>query len=239
MLPREWIENHRVAQVSNTPATDADPDSDWQQGYGWQCWIARHGYRGDGAFGQYAIIWPDKDMLIVINSAVDDMQIMINLLERHLLPGIDRAPDPSAQTELEQRLASLWLLPAEGEARPGEAWAGQDAHGGTIVLAPLPAKAAGGGDDAAWTLTWIGEDGVHNTIPVGFGEWAISQFSWPGGRQQVAASGAWQDAEHFLVHVQCLNSPLRFDPLLGEGSADLTWFQPPLGPAWPSELVIG
>jgi hypothetical protein len=29
---------------------------DWQQGYGYQFWISRHGYRGDGAFGQFCLV---------------------------------------------------------------------------------------------------------------------------------------------------------------------------------------
>jgi CubicO group peptidase (beta-lactamase class C family) len=48
LLPAAWVAEATTRQTSNGSA----PTSDWDQGYGYQFWQSRHGYRGDGAFGQ-------------------------------------------------------------------------------------------------------------------------------------------------------------------------------------------
>ena len=50
------------------PNREADPNPDWRQGYGCSFWSARHGYRGDGAYGQYAIVLPEQDVALAITS---------------------------------------------------------------------------------------------------------------------------------------------------------------------------
>ena len=34
-------------------------EADWRQGYGLQLWQSQHGYRGDGAMGQYMVVLPE------------------------------------------------------------------------------------------------------------------------------------------------------------------------------------
>ena len=43
----DGVEEATALQTSN----GSSPRSDWDQGYGYQYWRSRHGYRGDGAFG--------------------------------------------------------------------------------------------------------------------------------------------------------------------------------------------
>ncbi len=45
-----------------------------RQGYGYQCWMSREGYRMDGAFGQYCYILPKRNIVIALNSGVDKTQ---------------------------------------------------------------------------------------------------------------------------------------------------------------------
>jgi len=50
LLPAEWVALATAKQTSN----GSNPESDWNQGYGFQFWRCRHNaYRGDGAFGQF------------------------------------------------------------------------------------------------------------------------------------------------------------------------------------------
>ena len=56
LVPEAWVEAATARQTSN----GSNPQSDWDQGYGYQFWRCRHGaYRGDGAFGQYCIVLPE------------------------------------------------------------------------------------------------------------------------------------------------------------------------------------
>ncbi|WP_460571289.1 serine hydrolase domain-containing protein [Humibacter soli] len=87
LLSEEWVRQATSFQVDN--ATPGDPDvasSDWDQGYGFQFWMARHGYRGDGAFGQFCIVLPEHDAVVAITSQTLDMQDQLNRVWKHLLP---------------------------------------------------------------------------------------------------------------------------------------------------------
>ena len=53
LLPEEWVSQATRVQIANADSTDEDAWPDWQQGYGFQFWMSRHGYRGDGAYGQF------------------------------------------------------------------------------------------------------------------------------------------------------------------------------------------
>src|SRR5262249_61880567 len=55
LVPAAWVETATARHMSN----GSSPISDWEQGYGYQFWRARHGfYRGDGAHGQFFNFMP-------------------------------------------------------------------------------------------------------------------------------------------------------------------------------------
>jgi CubicO group peptidase (beta-lactamase class C family)/predicted glycoside hydrolase/deacetylase ChbG (UPF0249 family) len=91
LLPVSWFEEATSAQITQAPvwvpAGRKPKDSDWEQGYGFQLWRSRHNsYRADGANGQFIIVLPEKDAVIVTTAKVNDMQEEINLIWKHLLP---------------------------------------------------------------------------------------------------------------------------------------------------------
>ena len=85
LVPAAWIETATSRQTSN----GSNPQSDWDQGYGYQFWRCRHGaYRGDGAFGQYCVVLPEQDAVIAITGGLKDMQAVLNLVWETLLPAM-------------------------------------------------------------------------------------------------------------------------------------------------------
>ena len=63
--------------------------SDWLQGYGYQMWRCRHNaFRADGAYGQYIIVIPEKDAVVVTTAKIGDMQEEINLIWDNILPAL-------------------------------------------------------------------------------------------------------------------------------------------------------
>ena len=61
--------------------------NDWIQGYGYQMWRCRYNaFRADGAGGQYIIVIPDKNAVVVTTAEVPDMQAEINLIWKYFLP---------------------------------------------------------------------------------------------------------------------------------------------------------
>ena len=107
LLPVAWVEDATKKQVSN----GSNPESDWEQGYGYQFWMCRYGlYRGDGAFGQYCIVFPAQDAVLAITSGTADMGAIMNLIWKHLLPGLKEKSldeDKTRLTALQHKLSSL------------------------------------------------------------------------------------------------------------------------------------
>jgi hypothetical protein len=114
ILPEEWVAQASAFQVQNSHPTNPD----WRQGYGFQFWRCQHGaYRGDGAFGQFCVVMPEQDAVLAITSGVANMQAVLDLVWKHLLPALQSQalpPAPAAQKALEAKLTQLMLPPPAG-----------------------------------------------------------------------------------------------------------------------------
>ncbi|MBQ3978974.1 MAG: serine hydrolase [Bacteroidales bacterium] len=99
VIPADWVKEMSAKQVPCCPAgtnevqmreRNVDPaSSDWLQGYGYQMWRCRHNaFRADGAYGQYIIVIPEKDAVVVTTAQIGDMQEEINLIWDHILPAL-------------------------------------------------------------------------------------------------------------------------------------------------------
>lgn len=115
ILPAAWVEEATTFKIDNAPGMEQirKDSSDWRQGYCYQFWRSRHNsFRGDGAFGQYALILPQEDVVIAITSETPDMQGELNLVWQHLLPAIQADKSTLNKNDalaLKQRLALLKL----------------------------------------------------------------------------------------------------------------------------------
>ena len=64
--------------------------------------MSRHGYRGDGAFGQFCVVLPEQDAVVAITGGTEAMQAVLDHLWVHLLPGFNTGTlDDGAQPALE------------------------------------------------------------------------------------------------------------------------------------------
>ena len=99
VLPAEYVAEASRAQVPCQPSGVKPSQlaergltaesSDWVQGYGYQMWRCRHNaFRADGAGGQYIIVIPEKDAVVVNTADLHDMQAEINLVWDHILPAL-------------------------------------------------------------------------------------------------------------------------------------------------------
>jgi CubicO group peptidase (beta-lactamase class C family) len=94
LLPEEWFNIATARQTASIPAgqrpENITPDTkeiDWLQGYCYQMWRGRYNtFRADGTGGQYIIIIPDKDAVIVTTAFVQNMQAELDLIWEYLLP---------------------------------------------------------------------------------------------------------------------------------------------------------
>lgn len=124
VVPEEWTDEATRKHIEQQPqlTEEEKSGSDWLQGYGYKFWRSRHNsYRADGAYGQFILVLPDKEVVIAITANASNMQKELNLVWDHLLPGMKDAPLPEEKeklSELEEQLASLAIVPPEAGSSP-------------------------------------------------------------------------------------------------------------------------
>lgn len=71
------VSEEYIVSASSKHASNGDNGTDdWAAGYGYQFWMnARGGYRGDGAFGQLCLVFPETDTVAVLQSESADMNL--------------------------------------------------------------------------------------------------------------------------------------------------------------------
>ncbi|MBR5350956.1 MAG: serine hydrolase [Prevotella sp.] len=97
IVPAEWLKEMSSYQVPSAPSGTRFEDlekaglnkdnNEWVQGYGYQMWICRHqAYRADGFAGQYIMVFPDRDAVLVLTTSSSLYQPYIDLVWEYLLP---------------------------------------------------------------------------------------------------------------------------------------------------------
>jgi hypothetical protein len=202
---------------------------DWDRGYGYQFWISRHGYRGDGAYGQFCLVLPEHDVVIAATSATERMQDYLNLVWQHLLPAFGPEPLPgreAADEALRERLAGLALPPAPGRPAPpdrAEEWAAAEfttsGRGGPALSAGLVPGADG------WTLA-LTEGETRLDLRIAAESWTVAEKPL-----STAVSGGWTDSGTMAVEVLFLETPhrLALTCSLADRTLTASWRTQPLG----------
>jgi hypothetical protein len=204
LVPAAWVEAATARQTSN----GSNPNSDWEQGYGYQFWRSRHNaYRGDGAFGQYCIVMPDQDAVLAITSGVKDMQAVLNLVWDKLLPAMKSAPlatDEDSRKKLEHTLAGLKLRPQDGSGSPAKvagkkyAFPANERKLESITLQS---------DDKDVTLV-MRSGGAEQRVPCGHAAWRNCRLSYgPLSDQAAAVSGAWTSDDTYTAKICFYETP--------------------------------
>lgn len=91
LIPAEWIKTATSFKIeSNDPSNKQPKESnDWAQGYCYQMWRTRdNGFRLDGMGGQFVLIYPDKDAVIVLTANARSTQNELDLVHNYLIPAI-------------------------------------------------------------------------------------------------------------------------------------------------------
>ncbi|MBQ8551823.1 MAG: serine hydrolase [Clostridia bacterium] len=96
ILSEAWVEEATSSVSDNSKRTEPD----WRVGYGYQIWRCQNNcYRFDGAYGQYGIICPNKNCVIVLISELGgiiggSMQDTMNIFWDTIYAGIHECPLP-------------------------------------------------------------------------------------------------------------------------------------------------
>ena len=210
LIPTAWVEEATTKQTSN----GSNPESDWEQGYGYQFWMCRYGlYRGDGAFGQYCIVFPKQDAVLAITSGTADMGAIMNLIWKHLLPGLKEKSleeNEKALTALQNKLSSLGIEVINGKPTSPQAAAisnktyslPSNPEGITSIAFDFKTK------NPSITFT-LNEKPF--TIPLGIGKLQNGSYLTPTGESTpVASSGGWITPDTLQVRLWLYETPFAF-----------------------------
>ncbi len=112
LLPADYLAEATVKHADNS----MNENPDWKLGYGYHFWISQHGYRGDGASGQLAVILEERDLCIAVTSCLGNMQELLNVFWDELIPHLHDEPLPENPEDYQklQKYAAKWnILPQE------------------------------------------------------------------------------------------------------------------------------
>jgi CubicO group peptidase (beta-lactamase class C family) len=227
LLPAGW-----VARASSLLAdTTHHPDpADWKAGYGYQIWRGRHGFRADGAYGQFALVLPEHDLVVAVTSCTETTHEVLDAVWEELLPHLCDAPlprDPDAHARLTAALATA-AAPASGSTATAPASPGpwRFDHTPTTEHPALRSVEVRRGEQG-WVLEV--DDGGRVTIACGDGHWPDA-----GGSPWVA-SGGWVAPGVFEATVVAVETPHSMVLRCADGTVTARWRGAPLhgpGLAW-------
>ena len=235
ILPQEWVDEATRGHSDNSN-TQTNPD--WTVGYGYQFWRCQHhGYRGDGAFGQYCIVMSEQDAVLAIIGGVRNMQAVLDNVWEHLLPAMQAEAlpaEPQADGEFRDQLAFLSLPLPKGQASSPntEQWWGKtyQLESNHLKLETVAINSA-----HQETTLIVGDERGEHPIQVGDSTWLRGTTDLRGnGYEPVAACGGWTAENIYEVRVCYYESEfcpvLRFhytsDKLKLEVEPNVSWGTP-------------
>ena len=201
IISEQWVEDATSDQV---------PKTDFGSGYGYQWWqeLAANAYYAEGAFGQFAIVFPEHDAVLAITAGVQNGEELLRLVWNQFPAAFSNgygnyaANDTHALTE---RIANLRLLP---EAQNTASGMTAKISGKTFEMEP--------NDESISTLKLdFSNDRVvfhqsdyrgEHTVNAGIGQWIESTTGITGDKlhhqyqadeMKVVANGYWWDEKTF------------------------------------------
>ncbi|MBO9657302.1 MAG: serine hydrolase, partial [Chitinophagaceae bacterium] len=225
LIPAAWVEEATKKQTSN----GSNPDSDWEQGYGYQFWRTRYDlYRGDGAFGQFCIVFPKQDAVLAITCGTTSMGSIMNLVWKYLLPALSEKPLKENQNgfnALQTKLGSLKLSVLKGNAKPSDP---SFTSAGKYSLNPNDENITAISFDltSSTSSVTLEVNGKPSVIPFGNGALKASLYPWAAGEDTpVAASGGWIAHDTLQVRMYLYQTPYALTYTIGFNGKEIKIFR--------------
>lgn len=225
IIPTGWIDEASSIKIMQDPSATASrrDSSDWLQGYCYQMWRSRNNsYRGDGANGQYILVFPQLDVVIAVTSEAPDMQGEFNLIWKYLYPAIQSKKSkatPKMATLLRQKSVAMSIpIPMYKNSTLESKISGRiyGITSNTKTLESVTLNFVNGG----CTLTMQTDSATHE-IPFGNGQWVNSVTTKYGpylvagakhnrvglGPFKVAGAFTWKDEHNLDLTLRYTESP--------------------------------
>ncbi len=255
LLPKGWAEEATRSQIDNSVTSKGDIDIiDNKAGYGYQFWCCRTPgiFRADGAFAQYAIMWPEKDLVFVVTSGQGPPTLVLDavwdefltpLLEQDGTGNWQERPDAPHDEGLLKRFSALSLAPQTPSPRKPELEAKITRRVYRCprnLVSMLPFVVRGmdrlfvrglryfdlNFSEEKCLFTWKENKELNSLVIPLDGTFSRSSLLLSGNRYDIACGGGWNHENNFEIDVYFINTPhkrtLQFEFPLGGDSAVVT-----------------
>ena len=159
-------------------AKETTPPTDGNQGYGYQVWQSKWpgSYRADGAMGQYTVVVPQEDLVVVILGMKLYGHEELACIWNQLMPGLKAEPlkpEKKLQKRLEALCASAKLTLPQGKhtSKKADAFLGRrlqlDANRFKLKSIEVDRN----------VLKLDSEDGTQEALAMGFRTWSYSPMA--------------------------------------------------------------
>jgi CubicO group peptidase (beta-lactamase class C family) len=186
LLTKAWIKEAVALHIYQRDGLTLEEElhDNWVQGYGYQLWrCINNAYRADGANGQFIIVMPEQDAVVVITGNTVDTQQLLRLVFEHLQPVMTDGIYAAREEDQEELAAMLSALSVPDPFRTAEELelpanttltCAMDANDGQLQTVSLAFDAAG---DIQLTLSAAGQTHTH---PFGTDAWRYGETGRPG-----------------------------------------------------------
>lgn len=197
LVPEWWIDEMTQRHI-NYAGADIQTPTDGNRGYGYQVWRCKWAtaYRADGALGQYMVMDPATDMVVVIlgvsRRGHDELACIWNLL----MPGVGESGKPSARASASGAYTpSASLALPNGKQRSPQMTSADiklQANKHDIDLIKIYP------DDTRQTMRIYYCDGRDESVPLGYGAWRYGSLTGVP-TYSIAARGRFTGLKHDFV----------------------------------------
>ncbi len=183
LIPKEWIKEATAFKIKNSDEPEEKRRlNDWGQGYAYQMWRGKNNtVRVDGMGGQFVVLIPDKDAIVVFTANNTNTQKQLDLMHNYLIPAImsdkPMAPTTAFQDEMTKKAAALNISP--GFEKSSESGLEKLVSGKEFILSENNNKIQSvylSFKDGNCTFA-IKRDNTVSSIKAGEKEWLVSNTS--------------------------------------------------------------
>ena len=241
ILPVAWVNEatgNRVESWGNAGTPD------WSAGYGYQFWQGRHGsYRADGLLGQFCLVLPKLDALVVTTAGTLTTQRILDLAWEKLLPALGETADAAADD-------AMPAFPSTPTGAAGSPRA-RELDGVTFVLSepfPLPTRFYGGEVPILSAAAVLADGAACLTLTDGHATYRlpVGMNTWAGGTSPVSTGypepykglARWEAPDRLTVELVFTEGGFRMTFAFGLDPIQLT-LKAPANPGLEGRTIVG
>lgn len=121
LLRSEWFDKASAKQIE-TAGDSEGHIKEWAKGYGYQCWMCSlpGSFRADGAYGQFGFVYPTLDMIVIMTTATEQTQALVDSMMDFLIPAVkdESLPESPDSQKLSDMLQQLHIPALIGDRCP-------------------------------------------------------------------------------------------------------------------------